>query len=144
VAAIGNDPNGRKRILFVAAEGSRKTIRLGKATTKQAEAFKLKVEALVGAGITGSMDDETSRWLAALETRMHDRLAAAGLVKPRQPLGATTLGPFIDGYIRGARTSSQTPSSVWVRLGVTWWHSSARHGGWRISRLATPKSTGGT
>ena len=101
MAAIGNDPNGRKRILFVAGDGSRKTVRLGKATTKQAEAFKLKVEALVGASITGSIDDETSRWVAALETRMHARLAAAGLLKPRQPPGATTLGPFIDSYIRG-------------------------------------------
>ena len=47
MATIGNDPNGRKRILFVAPDGKRKTIRLGKATMKQATAFKVKVEAPV-------------------------------------------------------------------------------------------------
>jgi len=46
MATIGNDPNGHKRILFVASDGKRKTIRLGKATMKQATAFKVKVEAL--------------------------------------------------------------------------------------------------
>ena len=50
MATIGNDPNGRKRILFVAGDCSRRTVRLGKATMKQAEAFKVKVEALIGAG----------------------------------------------------------------------------------------------
>src|SRR5436190_23677189 len=101
MATIGNDPNGFRRILFVAGDGSRKTIRLGKATMKQAEAFKVKVEALVGTGITGSMDDETARWLAALPDATHARLAAVGLAKARQPVGATTLGPFIDSYIAG-------------------------------------------
>ena len=47
MASIGNDPNGAKRILFM-ANGKRKTIRLGKATMRQALAFKVKVEALIG------------------------------------------------------------------------------------------------
>ena len=101
MASIGNDSSGHRRILFVAGDGSRKTVRPGKATAKQAEAFKVKLEALVGAGITGSMDDETSRWLAGLDDRTHGRLAAVGLVKARRPVGATTLGPFIDGYTAG-------------------------------------------
>lgn len=100
MATIGNDPNGRKRILFVAGDGSRKPIRLGKATTKQAEAFKLKVESLITAGITGSMDDETARWLASLDDKMHGRVAAVGLVKSRtEARGGTALAAFIDAYI---------------------------------------------
>lgn len=98
MATIGNDPNGRKRILFVAGDGSRKTIRLGKATAKQAEAFKVKVESLVAAAITGNMDDETSRWLADLPDMLHGRLSAVGLVKPRSG-GRAALGAFIDAYI---------------------------------------------
>jgi len=96
VASIGSDPNGRKRILFVAGDGSRKTIRLGKASMKQAEAFKVKVEALIGCGITGAMADETARWLADLPDRMHARLAAVGLIPERQ---STRLAAFLDGYI---------------------------------------------
>lgn len=64
MATIGNDPNGFKRILFVAPDGKRKTVRLGKATMKQATAFKVKVEGLIGQTITGVADDEVSRWLA--------------------------------------------------------------------------------
>src|SRR5690349_12733457 len=100
MATIGKDPNGFKRILFVAPDGKRKTIRLGKATMKQATAFKAKVEALIGQTITGVVDDEVSRWLAALDTEMYGRLAAVGLGAPRAA-GATRLGEFLDGYIAG-------------------------------------------
>jgi len=100
MASISDDPNGRKRIQFVAGDGHRKTIRLGKATTKQAEAFKVKVEALIGAGITGSMDNEVSRWLATLNDKIHARLAAVGLVKSRSRTAAT-LGTFLDELFAG-------------------------------------------
>lgn len=98
MASIASESNGRRRILFVAGDGRRKTIRLGKASMKQALALKVKIESLIGAGITGSMDDETSRWLAGLEDATHDRLAAAGLVTTRQSL---RLGAFIGSYISG-------------------------------------------
>jgi len=100
MATIGNDPNGFKRILFVAPDGKRKTIRLGKVTMKQATAFKVKVEALIGQTITGIVDDEVSRWLAGLDTEMHGRVAAVGLVASRAS-AATRLGEFLDGYIAG-------------------------------------------
>jgi integrase len=97
MASIGSDPNGRKRILFVAGDGSRKTIRLGKATMRQAEAFKVKVEALISAGITGNMDDETSRWLADLSEAMYARLSAVGLARPRKA-NKTTLQQLLDAF----------------------------------------------
>jgi hypothetical protein len=96
MATIGNDPNGFKRILFVAPDGKRKTIRLGKATMKQATAFKVKVEALIGQAITGTVDDEVSRWLAGLDSETYRRLVAVGLAKPRECDGQT-LGALIDG-----------------------------------------------
>ncbi|HUT45260.1 MAG TPA: hypothetical protein VMX36_03205 [Sedimentisphaerales bacterium] len=62
MASVIRDPNSRKRIQFVAGDGSRKTIRLGKATMRQAEAIKPKIEQLVLActGITGVVEDETA------------------------------------------------------------------------------------
>jgi integrase len=96
MATIGNDPNGLKRILFVAPDGKRKTIRLGKATMKQATAFKVKVEALIGQTITGVVDDEVSRWLAGLDAEMYGRLAAVGLAPKR---ASARLGEFLAGYI---------------------------------------------
>src|SRR5262249_34411256 len=96
MATIGNDPNGHKRILFVAPDGKRKTVRLGKVTMKQATAFKVKVEALIGQSIAGIVDDEVSRWLAGLDAEISRRLAAVGLAKPRD---SARLGEFLDGYI---------------------------------------------
>jgi len=98
VASVIDDPNGRKRIQFVASDGKRKTIRLGKMSAKQAESFKGKTEALVGQTITGALDDEASRWLIGLNDTMHERLAAVGLVKPRK-FSMMTLGAFVDAYI---------------------------------------------
>ena len=97
MASIARDKNGRKRILFVADDGSRKTIRLGKASMKQAEAFKIKLEALIAERITGNIDAETARWVAELGDNAHARLAAVGLVKPRASL---QLGEFLDEYIK--------------------------------------------
>jgi integrase len=106
MASIGNDPNGHKRILFVAPDGKRKTIRLGKVTMKQATAFKVKVEALIGQTITGVADDEVSRWLAGLDAERYGRLAAVGLVRPRERDGQT-LGALLDGYIAGRHADAK-------------------------------------
>lgn len=101
MASIGSDPNGRKRILFVAGDGKRKTIRIGKANEKQALAFRQKVEALAASRITGTMDDETSRWLARQDATIHGKLVAVGLADPREAVTAPRLGSFIEQYIAG-------------------------------------------
>ena len=55
MATIGNDPNGRKRVLFVAGDGTRKTIRLGKMDRKNAERFCGRVEKIISANISGGL-----------------------------------------------------------------------------------------
>lgn len=89
MASISDDGGGLKRILVVCPDGTRRAIRLGKCTAKQAQTFCVRVEALVSGCITGSVDDDTSRWLAELDDRTHGRLAAVGLVKPRERHNAT-------------------------------------------------------
>ena len=99
MASISNDGNGRKRVLFIGADGKRRSIRLGKVPLRYAESVKVKVEDLVSASITGHAPaDETSRWLAGLDSQLYDRLAQAGLAKRRQ---VTTLGAFTRSYIDG-------------------------------------------
>jgi integrase len=99
VASISNDPNGRRRILFVDGDGGRKTIRLGKCSQRHAESVKVKVEDLVSAKFAShAPSDETSRWLAGLDDTLHKRIAAAGLAKPR---GTALLGSFTREYIDG-------------------------------------------
>ena len=49
MASISKQPNGRKTIQFVAPDGKRKSIRLGKVSLRAAEAVKLKIEHLASA-----------------------------------------------------------------------------------------------
>ena len=85
MASIANDPGGRRRILFVAPDGSRKTIRLGKIDRKGAEAVGRHVEALLAAKISGQpIPRDTAVWLAAVGEPLLSRLAAAGLVAARK------------------------------------------------------------
>src|SRR5689334_15498116 len=99
MATIGTDSNGRRRILYYAADETRKTIRLGKVTRRDAETFKGYVERLVSAKITGSsVEDEAARWLAERDDQTYAKLVAVGLVEPRMSM-RTTLADFIDGYI---------------------------------------------
>src|SRR4051812_35521945 len=100
MATIGNDANGRKRILYFGPDRKRRTIHLGKVTKQQAAAVKLRVELLVGATIRGvSLDDDTSRWLASIGDALHRTIAKHGLVAPRIDTHDATLGRFLDGYI---------------------------------------------
>jgi len=76
MASISRDPNGHRRILFVAPDGKRPTIRLGKVSQRAAEAVKFRVEQLLGAKLTGHVvETDTASWIAALEPTMADKLA---------------------------------------------------------------------
>jgi integrase len=101
VASISNDPNGRRRILFVAADGTRKAMRLGKVSQRVAAEIKSKVEHLTAAASAGvSIDGETARWLASIGDDLHAKLASAGLVAPRQAVKAAdvTLAQWLEDY----------------------------------------------
>jgi integrase len=101
MASVIQDPNGRKRIQFVASDGSRKTVRLGKASRRDAEQICRHIEALVASTISGQpVSRETAVWVGGIGSKLHDRLARAGLVKARAIEG-TKLGLFIDAYIAG-------------------------------------------
>ena len=82
----------------MAGDGSRKTIRLGRCSVKQSQAFKLRLEALVASRITGSVDDETARWIAGLPDDIHAKLATVGLVKGRTARVSVPLGKFLAEY----------------------------------------------
>lgn len=99
MASLCNDPGGKRRIVFVAPDGRRKTIRLGKVPKKTAEAVKFKVECLVAAKLSGhALDDETARWIAGLDDHLADKLVKAGLT-PGGKSALTRLGSFLDNYI---------------------------------------------
>jgi hypothetical protein len=116
MASVVKDPNGRKRILFVDQNGSRKTIRLGKCSRTQAEKFKVRVQSLI-AGRFSTVEPETARWVVDLPDDMHARLAAVGLVSPRAAAMRFTLGPFLDEYIASRQDVKPNTVLVYGRTG---------------------------
>jgi integrase len=109
VATLGRETYKREdgststyyRVLFVDPTGKRQTIRLGKVPKKIAESAKLKIESLVAARIAGHpLDAQTAGWLGEIGESIHERLAKAGLVEPRDKAAgvAWTLGSFLEHY----------------------------------------------
>ena len=101
MASIGKDKNGLRRLLFIAPDGKRRTIRLGKMPMRHVETIKAKVEQLVASLVSGcSWDNETARWVAELPDPLAGKLARAGLIpKGKNGTPTETLGAFIDAYI---------------------------------------------
>ncbi len=126
MASIGKEPGGF-RILFVAPDGKRKTLRLGKVSRRQAEAVKTKVEALNAAAITGhAPDEEVSRWVAGLGDEMADKLAAVGLAPKR---AGAALGAFIDDYVSHRVDVKPATKEIWRqgRMGLVGFFGADRH-----------------
>jgi integrase len=99
MASIGKDANGAKRILFYDTDGKRKTVRIGKATQRQAEQVCLRIEQLVSSKLTGAApDDETARWVGNLDDVLHKKLAAVGLVASRGD--QQTVAGWMQQYIK--------------------------------------------
>jgi len=105
VASVGSDSGGRKRILFVAGDGRRKTIRLGKMSKRQAESAKRFIEDLIACQVAGtSPKNTTAEWLAAAPDRLRKRLAAVSLLTVEdapEPEPTLALGAFLDAYLAG-------------------------------------------
>ncbi|MFM7150805.1 MAG: tyrosine-type recombinase/integrase [Gemmataceae bacterium] len=111
MATIGNDPNGRRRILFVAPDGKRKTIRLGKCDRKTADGISRHVESLLASAITGQpVARETASWLKTVSLPLKKKLAEVGLIEaPKQ----TILGEFLRGYILSRPDVKPATLEVW-------------------------------
>ena len=111
MASIANDPNGRRRILFVAPDGSRKTIRLGKTGRKSAEAIARHVEALLAAKIGGQpVPRDTAVWLAGIGEKLKEKLAAVRLVEPAK---RASLGEFLRAYVLSRPDVKPATLEVW-------------------------------
>ncbi len=65
MASLSTDPNGNRTIQFTAADGKRRSIRLGNLSLRKVESIKAHVEHLNAAALSGmAVDGETAAWLA--------------------------------------------------------------------------------
>lgn len=116
MASLSTDGAGNRTIQFVAADGKRRSVRLGKVNKKLAESVKLRVEALAAAlAARLPLDTETAGWTAGLGNDLHAKLAAVGLLAPRQ---SETLGPFLRGYLADRRAASKPATVVTLAIVV--------------------------
>src|SRR5262245_10938449 len=98
MASISKGPNGSRTIQFVGGDSRRRSIRLGKVSQRQAEAVKLRVEALNAALISKCpLDGDTAAWVAGIGDDLAAKLAAVGLIPAR---ASAVLGDFLDAYIK--------------------------------------------
>ena len=104
MASIGKDPNGHRRILFVAGDGSRRTVRLGRCSERDAESVCRHIEDLSAATIHGQpLRRETAVWLSGIGDKLHNRLSRAGLVASRMAPApeSAKLGPSLTAHLDG-------------------------------------------
>jgi hypothetical protein len=93
MANISSSPDGRRTVQFVAPDGKRRSVRLGKLPIKTAEEVRRRVEYLAAARRSGvALDNETVDWLGKVGAELHSRLTAVGLVEARASASAST-GP---------------------------------------------------
>lgn len=86
-------------MLFTDGDGERRSVRLGKASAKAADAFRLRVESLNTARITGTpWDAELSAWVRDLPDVIHARLVRVRLVEPRAAAEVMTLANLLDRF----------------------------------------------
>jgi integrase len=97
LASISEQPDGRRTIQFVGADGKRRSLRLGKVPRRSAEGIKRYVEMLNAAKISKQpIDGETAAWVAGISDWLANKLARVGLIAPR---ARRLLGDFVDDYI---------------------------------------------
>ncbi|MDZ4686037.1 MAG: phage integrase SAM-like domain-containing protein [Planctomycetaceae bacterium] len=100
MASVCCDPNGLKRVLFTGLDRKRRAIRFGKCPKRDAESYARHIENILAAARSrNAVDPATADWLGEIPDDIHEKLAAAGLVKPRRHAASIQLGRFLDSYL---------------------------------------------
>jgi integrase len=107
------------------SDGRRRTLRLGKANQRAADAMKIRVETLLAAAASRTpLDNETATWLGSIDDKLHDRMARVGLVAGRKQR-SRRLEEFLDQHI--AERTDVKPNSTAAYRGHR--HRLVRHFG---------------
>ncbi|MDP7019421.1 MAG: tyrosine-type recombinase/integrase [Pirellulaceae bacterium] len=117
MASIAKDKNGTRRILFVAPDGRRPTIRLGKVSQRAAESIKYRVEQLLESlNLNRPMEADLAQWVTNLEPWLAKRLAAVGLIPNPEAKAAATLGPFLTDFVERRIDVKPATKEVWSQV----------------------------
>ena len=112
MASISNN-NGKRLIQFVGAAGIRRTVRLGDCNSNTAIAIRIHIETLLASKLSGQpVPAGTAAWLSTVGETLHARLAAVGLVIPREAKAKATLAAllqqFRESFLPQTKAATQT------------------------------------
>ncbi len=115
MASITHDKEtGRRVIQFVADDGSRKSIRLGKVTARQATSAKGYIEDLIACKTTGtSPNGTTAEWVSSLPKRLRERMGRVGLIDAQEYCGCPILGEWLVSYVDGRKDVKKATATVY-------------------------------
>ena len=114
MASITKDATGKRRIQFVAPDGTRKTIYLGKTSNRVAEAIKVRVERIAAAKESHSgLDRETAKWVADLDEKLARKLVRVGLIDSPEHKAMPTLEAHLDRYLARRTDVKESTLTHW-------------------------------
>jgi integrase len=103
MASILTRGDGRRAIQFQGLDGKRKTVGLGKATVRDAQAIRVKIEAILASQLAQRpFDPDVAKWIAQLAIPLANKLAEVGLlcdVAATEQTDQRQLKPFLDAYV---------------------------------------------
>jgi integrase len=109
MASLTTRKNGSRFISFADGSGQVQTITLGKVPKRYAETVKVRVEDLASAVANHHAPrDDTARWLAGVDDRLHEKLARVSLVQQRNKV---TVGGWLEQYL-AERADDLKPESL--------------------------------
>ena len=110
MASISSDRTGNRTIQFIAGDGKRCSIRLGKMSMKEREKLKPKSLRSMEQPLPALAATMNGRMVRSQKSTLYDKLAKVGLVPKRAEPEKAKLGPFIDGDPE-KRTDNQAANS---------------------------------
>ena len=123
VSSKGRRKNAEKRVLFVAPDGLRKTIYLGKLSMENARIIARYVQALTDARIGGlTPSNDVVAWLSGIGDSLRTKLVKVGLLDPSptevktHAVDPLTLGKHLENYFE--RRKDVKPSTM-----LNWKHT---------------------
>lgn len=120
MASVVNDGNGRRRVSFTGLDRKRRSLRLGKISEKRAHEIRRHVEVILSCAGSGTvLEQKTADWIGDLPDDWHSKLAAVGLVDPRQSAESRripTVSELVDVYIAKQTRQKEATKTVWRRV----------------------------
>ena len=114
MASITKQSNGRKTVQVKCPDGKRRSLRLGKVSSKVAGEVKTNVERIVAAKTTGqALDLHTARWLADISDELHERVVKIGLAEPRESTARRTVEQVVTEFGENRKDVKASTRAAW-------------------------------